>query len=42
MQDYFTCTKESLKLESPFRLLIIGPMHSGSLFKLIVYKLVNI
>ena len=29
MDDYFICTKESLKLDAPFRLIIIGPMHSG-------------
>ena len=29
MEEYFECSKESLKLESPFRLIIIGPMNSG-------------
>lgn len=29
MDNYFICPKDSLKLDCPFRLLIIGPMHSG-------------
>ena len=29
MESYFECSKESLKLDYPFRLIIIGPMNSG-------------
>ena len=29
MDKYHSCLKEDLKLESPFRLLIVGPMSSG-------------
>ena len=29
MDKYHSCSKEDLKLESPFRLLIVGPMNSG-------------
>ena len=29
METYHSCLKDDLKLESPFRLLIVGPMNSG-------------
>ena len=29
MERYHSCFKDDLKLDSPFRLLIVGPMNSG-------------